>query len=209
MGVGGMSAEEGDEEEEDEEKKQTMRDIERLTPITQAERDWTAGQLGSADPASWPPLARRRHVRSLDRSLWAAELARLEPAGPPAGAAAGAPRGGHACDGCRSAHEGAYCDVDPEIGVGCSRCRQRRRRHCVCDGRVMVDRPAPERNFRLKCRNCQQSGEDCEWFAAPINLHSACGNCTRKGLQCSPQEEGLPEMRPLPPQQSTSAGSPS
>ncbi|ROW09717.1 hypothetical protein VMCG_02239 [Cytospora schulzeri] len=179
-----------------EEEAQAMRDIESLVPMGQAERDWTEKQFKSADPKDWPPLARRRYIRSLDRSQWLGELARVEPPRPAA-------QQNNPCTGCQLTND-IYCDADPELGIGCSQCRQRKRR-CVCDGRQLVDRPSPERNFRLKCQNCQVSGEDCQWCAAPMNLHYACGNCVQKGVDCFAQVEGppppdnAPEVEAAPP----------
>ncbi|ROW13206.1 hypothetical protein VPNG_04795 [Cytospora leucostoma] len=132
------------------EEDQAIRDLESLTPMVQAERDWMTRRFKSANPSDWPPLARRRHIRSLDRSQWRAELERAEPARPPA-------QGNTPCNACQLTNEAAYCDADLE-----------------------------------------QSGEDCEWLAAPINLHYACGNCTRKGAECRPQEDGPSDLGPLP-----------
>lgn len=189
------------------EEAQALRDLERLVPMGQAERDWTARQFSSTDPKDWPPLARRRYVRSLDRSQWMGELSRVEPPRP------AAPR--PTCANCKLTND-VYCDADMEIGIGCTQCRQRKRR-CICEGKHLVDRPLPERNFRLKCHKCQQTGEDCEWLAAPMNLHYACGNCARKGVECLPQEEGSPdppaeappEVATAPPTQRKSISFPS
>ena len=175
-----------------EEEEQAIRELEALTPMTEAEREWTANKCKTADPDKWPALARRRHIRGLDRSQWAAELARTEPAAPPA-------QRRTPCHMCQQTRRAGYCDADPAIGIGCSECRQRKRR-CVCNGVRMVDRPAADRDFRLKCQNCKESGEDCEWLAAAINLHYACGNCTRKGWECKAQEGSPPEVR-MPPSQ--------
>ncbi|KUI55209.1 hypothetical protein VP1G_02468 [Cytospora mali] len=175
-----------------EEEERAVRELEMLAPLSQAEQDWTARQFSSTDPSNWPSLARRRYIRGLDRSQWIGELARLEPGGLPG-------RRNTSCRACELSNDDDYCDADPEIGLGCSRCRQRNRR-CFVGGRELTDRPQPDRNFRLKCQPCQQSGEDCEWFAAPINLHYVCGNCTRKGMPCRPQEEGAPDMGEAPPE---------
>lgn len=169
-----------------EEEAQIYEDLEQLALMTDAEREWMVRHFGSENPKDWSPLVRRLYIRSLDRSQWIAELMMLEP-----------PPQRPLCNGCRLTND-VFCDADLGIGLGCTQCRQRRRR-CMCAGRRLVDRPLPERNFRLKCHNCQQSGEECEWLAAAMNLHSACGNCVRKGVDCMPQAEGSPDPPPDAP----------
>lgn len=161
------------------EEDKAIRDLESLTR-----------RFKSTSPSDWPPLARRRHIQSLKQSRWRAELERTKPARPRA-------RGKTPCDACQLNKEAAYCDADLDLRVGCSPCRQRKRR-CQCNGRRLIDRPRQDRNLRLKCRPCRQSGDDCEWLADPINLHCACRNCTRKGAECRAQEDGSSDFRPAP-----------